>query len=73
MFQPRVNPLVHHAIMRLAQQDPVRPKQVHEVLAPQEAIDSVAEDLGVAFVPKPLRVSAFSHCGISHYGLTRVW
>jgi DNA-binding transcriptional LysR family regulator len=53
MFQQRVNPVVHHAIMRLAEHEAIHPKQIHEVLAPQEAIDSVAEDLGVAFVPKP--------------------
>jgi len=64
MFQPRVNPVVHHAIMRLAEQEAVRPKQVHEVLAPQEAIDSVAEDVGVAFITKAT-ASRYSASGVS--------
>jgi DNA-binding transcriptional LysR family regulator len=50
--QQRVNPLVHHAVMSLAEQESMHPKQVHDVLSPQEATDGVADELGVAFLPK---------------------
>jgi DNA-binding transcriptional LysR family regulator len=52
MFQQRVNPVAHDAIMSLAEREAIRPKDVHDVLAPQEAVDSVVDDLGVAFLPK---------------------
>jgi DNA-binding transcriptional LysR family regulator len=52
LFQERVNPVVHHAVMSLARQGAVLPQHVHHVLTPQEGIDSVADDLGVAFLPK---------------------
>jgi DNA-binding transcriptional LysR family regulator len=38
--------------MSLAQREAIRPREVDEVLVPQEALDSVAEGLGVAFLPK---------------------
>jgi DNA-binding transcriptional LysR family regulator len=53
MFQQRVNPVAYHAIVSLARQQGIRPRQVHDFLLPQEAIDSVAENIGVALLLNP--------------------
>ena len=52
-FQPRVNPVIHQAIMSAAKRESISPKHLQYVLTPQEAIDSVADGLGVALLPKP--------------------
>lgn len=52
VFQHRVNPEIHYAIMRLAEREGFRPRRLHQVLFPQEAIDAVIDDLGVAFLPR---------------------
>jgi DNA-binding transcriptional LysR family regulator len=52
LFRERVNPVIHFAVMNLAEQEAIPPRQVHHVLTPQEGIDDVADDLGVAFMPR---------------------
>ena len=52
LFQPRVNPAIHHAIWTLAEREAILPRHVHDVLTPQEALDRIAEDVGVVFLPK---------------------
>jgi DNA-binding transcriptional LysR family regulator len=52
-FQPRVSPVVHHAIFAVARDLAIQPKEVHDFLTPSEALESVAEHVGVALLPFP--------------------
>lgn len=48
LFAKRVHPLMHEAIMETAQRESIVHKHAHEVIAPQQAMDLVSENVGVA-------------------------
>ncbi len=53
MFHPRVSPLVHQAILKLAIELRSQSRDVQDFLTPQEAVESVAEHVGIALLPFP--------------------
>jgi DNA-binding transcriptional LysR family regulator len=52
LFAKQVNPLAYDAIMDLAQQEAIHPKDPHHIMVAHEAIQLVSEQRGVAFLPK---------------------
>ena len=68
-FQPRANPVVHQAILSTARHESVRPKQLRYVMTPQEALDNVAEGLGVAIIPK-FSISRYRFSGMTIHALS---
>jgi DNA-binding transcriptional LysR family regulator len=53
LFPKRFDPVVFEAIMGAAQCGSVAPKNAHDVIAPQQAVDLVSEHLGVALLTQP--------------------
>lgn len=53
MFQPRVSPVVHHAISEAARGLAIQPREVQDFFTPEEALQSVAEHVGIALLPFP--------------------
>lgn len=49
----RYDPIVFEAIMEAARRESIVPKNAHDIITPQEAIDLVSERLGVAILAKP--------------------
>jgi len=49
----RFDPIVFEAIMEAARRESIVPKNAHDIITPQEAIDLVSERLGVAILAKP--------------------
>ena len=54
LFAKRVHPLVHETIMDTARRESIAPKHPHDVIAPQQALDLVSENLGVAILTQPM-------------------
>jgi len=54
LFAKRVHPLVHEAIMDTARRESIAPKHPHDVIAPQQALDLVSENGGVAILTQPM-------------------
>lgn len=52
MFPKRANPAVYDRIMETAKQSRVAPVELHHYLAPQEVVQLIAENFGVAFMPR---------------------
>jgi DNA-binding transcriptional LysR family regulator len=53
LFPKRFDPVVFEAIMDAAQCGSIAPKNAHDVIAPQQAVDLVSEHLGVALLTQP--------------------
>jgi DNA-binding transcriptional LysR family regulator len=53
LFAKRVHPLLPDAIMDTARRESIAPKYAHDVFAPQQAVELVAEHLGVAILTQP--------------------
>jgi DNA-binding transcriptional LysR family regulator len=53
LFPKRFDPVVFEAIMDAAQCGCIAPKNAHDVIAPQQAVDLVSEHLGVAILTQP--------------------
>jgi DNA-binding transcriptional LysR family regulator len=53
LFPKRFDPVVFEAIMDAAQCGSIAPKNAHDVIAPQQAVDLVSEHLGVAILTQP--------------------
>jgi DNA-binding transcriptional LysR family regulator len=53
LFAKRVHPLVHEAIMDAARRESIVPKHAHDIITPQQAVELVAEHVGVAILTKP--------------------
>ena len=53
LFPKRFDPVVFEAIMDAAQCGAIAPKNAHDVIAPQQAVDLVSEHLGVAILTQP--------------------
>ena len=69
MFQPRTNPVIHQAILSTAKQESIRPKRLQYVMTPQEALDNVADGLGVAILPK-FTISRYKTSGMTVHALS---
>ena len=54
LFPKRVHPVLYDAVMDTAQRESVAPKHAHNVMAPQEAVDLVSDDMGVAILAQPM-------------------
>ena len=53
LFPKRFDPVVFEAIMDAAQCGSIAPKNAHDVIAPQQAVDLVSEHVGVALLTQP--------------------
>jgi DNA-binding transcriptional LysR family regulator len=53
LFPKRVHPVLYDAVMDTAQRESITPKHAHNVIAPQEAVDLVADHMGVAILAQP--------------------
>jgi len=53
LFAKRVHPLVHEAIMEAARRESIVPRQAHDIITAQQAIELVSEHVGVAIFTKP--------------------
>jgi DNA-binding transcriptional LysR family regulator len=53
LFPKRVHPLLYEAIMETARSESIAPKHAHNIIAPQEAVDLVSDDVGVAILTQP--------------------
>jgi DNA-binding transcriptional LysR family regulator len=49
--------------METAQRESVAPKHAHNVMAPQEAVDLVSDDMGIAILAQPM-VRGFHPAGV---------
>jgi len=53
LFPKRVHPLLYEAVIETARRESITPKHAHNVIAPQEAVDLVADHMGVAILTQP--------------------
>ncbi len=53
LFPKRFDPVVFDAIMEAVQSGSIAPKNAHDVIALQQAVDLVSEHLGVAILTQP--------------------
>jgi len=54
LFGKRVHPRLYEAIMDTARRASVAPKHTHDVMAPQQAVDLVSEQAGIAILTQPI-------------------
>jgi DNA-binding transcriptional LysR family regulator len=52
MFPKRANPTIYERVLDVSKQAGVAPVELHHYMAPQEVIHLIAENFGVAFMPK---------------------
>src|SRR6185437_9730053 len=52
MFPRRANPTIYERVLEMGRQAGVAPVELHHYMAPQEVIQLIAENFGVAFMPK---------------------
>jgi DNA-binding transcriptional LysR family regulator len=53
LFERRIHPVIHDAIMDTARLQRIAPKHAHDILTAQQAVHLVSEHAGVAFLTKP--------------------
>lgn len=61
LLAKRVHPLVHEAIMDAARRESIAPNYAHNAITAQQAVDLVAEHLGVAILTKPAQRGLHAH------------
>jgi LysR family transcriptional regulator, benzoate and cis,cis-muconate-responsive activator of ben and cat genes len=52
MFPKRSNPSIYESLLDLAKKAAVTPVELHHYMAPQEVVQLISENFGVAFMPK---------------------
>ena len=52
MFPKRANPTMYERVLEMGKQAGIAPVELHHYMAPQEVIQLIAENFGVAFMPK---------------------
>jgi DNA-binding transcriptional LysR family regulator len=53
LFAKRVHPLLYEAVMEAARRNSIIPKHAHDVMAPQQAVDLVSDQVGIAILAQP--------------------
>jgi DNA-binding transcriptional LysR family regulator len=53
LFPKRLHPVVHDAVMEVARRDGITPKCVHAAVTAEQAVQLVAEQVGVGIISKP--------------------
>lgn len=52
MFPKRASPSIYDSVLELGKQAAVTPVELHHYMAPQEVVQLISENFGVAFMPK---------------------